>query len=109
MSDDIHLSDSPKDAILSGPAIYGVIWASVLLIPWCLCFLCFAVDSYSPWIKIFMLVSFIGYPSIVVTPILGIVSIVQIRKSKGHRYGMKLAIFDALIFPLIVLLILWTR
>lgn len=37
------------------------------------------------------------------TTILGMVAISQIRKSRGKLYGMPLAVFDALLFPLLLL------
>lgn len=40
------------------------------------------------------------------TTILGIVAIIQIRRAKGQRRGMALAIFDAVVFPATALLAL---
>ncbi len=37
------------------------------------------------------------------TTILGVVAIGQIKRSKGRLYGMPLAVFDALLFPLLLL------
>jgi len=37
------------------------------------------------------------------TTVLGIISIAQIRQSAGRLYGMALAVFDALLFPLLAL------
>ncbi|MGA2255934.1 MAG: hypothetical protein ABSG53_14915, partial [Thermoguttaceae bacterium] len=37
------------------------------------------------------------------TTILGVVAIGQIKHSKGRLYGMPLAVFDALVFPLLLL------
>ncbi len=37
------------------------------------------------------------------TTILGVVAIGQIKRSRGRLYGMPLAVFDALVFPLLLL------
>jgi hypothetical protein len=37
------------------------------------------------------------------TTILGLIAISQIRRSRGQLYGMPLAIFDTLVFPLLLL------
>ena len=49
------------------------------------------------------LLLFVGLPAILVTTILGWVAVSQIRRSAGKIYGMWLAVFDGLLFPLLVL------
>lgn len=53
-----------------------------------------------------------GFPGLIVpfvTTLLGVVAIGQIRRSDGKLYGMPLALFDALCFPLLLLdaVLLW--
>jgi tRNA A-37 threonylcarbamoyl transferase component Bud32 len=50
-----------------------------------------------------ILFALVGLATLFVTTILGIVSITHIRHSAGRLYGMGLALFDALLFPLLVL------
>jgi hypothetical protein len=45
----------------------------------------------------------VGMPAGFGTTILGIVSITNIRQSAGRLYGMGLALFDALLYPLLAL------
>jgi len=45
----------------------------------------------------------LGFSSVFGTTILGFVSISHIRNSAGRLYGMGLALFDALLFPLLAL------
>jgi hypothetical protein len=51
----------------------------------------------------------IGCTPVFGTTILGMVSITHIRQSAGHLYGMGLALFDSLLFPLLAIdgLIFW--
>ncbi len=60
-----------------------------------------------PWSGITMLaivgLGLVGLVAPIATTILGIVSISQIRRSCGRLYGMGLALFDALVFPLLAL------
>ena len=48
-------------------------------------------------------VGFIGIVAVIGTTILGVVAINQIRYSAGKLYGLPLAIFDALLFPMLLL------
>lgn len=43
----------------------------------------------------------LGFTAPFGTTILGVVAIGQIKRSKGRLYGMPLAVFNALVFPLI--------
>ncbi len=56
-----------------------------------------------------ILFGLVGLATVFGTTILGIVSITHIRHSAGRLYGMGLALFDALLFPLLVIdgLIIW--
>ncbi len=62
--------------------------------------------TVSPGILLILLLPLfvlLGVPPLFGTTILGIVSITHIRHSYGRLYGMGLALFDALLFPLILL------
>jgi hypothetical protein len=62
--------------------------------------------NVSPGILLILLLPLfvlLGVPPLFGTTILGIVSITHIRHSSGRLYGMGLALFDALLFPLILL------
>ena len=50
-----------------------------------------------------MMLVLLGVLAVFGTTILGIVSIIQIRHSEGRLYGMGLAFFDALLFPVLAL------
>jgi serine/threonine protein kinase len=50
-----------------------------------------------------ILFALVGLAALFVTTILGIVSITHIRQSAGRLYGMGLALFDALLFPVLAL------
>ena len=50
-----------------------------------------------------VIVSTLGFVAIFGTTILGWVAVSQIRRSEGKLYGMGVAMFDGLIFPLLVL------
>jgi len=58
--------------------------------------------TYGPPVEMVMMVVF-GVPAILGTTILGIVSVTHIRHSTGRLYGMGIALFDALFFPLLAL------
>jgi serine/threonine protein kinase len=54
-------------------------------------------------VLILPLFALLGVPPLFGTTILGMVSITKIRHSSGRLYGMGLALFDALLFPLLAL------
>ena len=58
-----------------------------------------------PMIGLMLMVPFLllGFSSVFGTTILGFVAISHIRHSAGRLYGMGLALFDALLYPLLVL------
>ena len=61
-----------------------------------------SLRAYGPPVEMVMMVVF-GVPAILGTTILGIVSVTHIRHSTGRLYGMGIALFDALFFPLLAL------
>ena len=98
----------PDQRRFSRAAIVGACWASLglLLLPVIAILLIpeFAEKSrnLTP-LRIMMMMAVLGVPAVFGTTILGIVSITNIRQSAGRLYGMGLAVFDALLFPLLAL------
>ena len=45
----------------------------------------------------------LGWAAPFATTVLGLLAIGQIQRSQGRRYGLSLALFDALLFPLLLL------
>lgn len=108
----------PKEVNVDQPrfsrmAIIGACWSplgllllpviAVLLIPglaaqWGLPNL----STSGPPVEMVMMLVF-GVPAVLGTTILGIVSVTHIRHSTGRLYGMGMALFDALFFPLLAL------
>lgn len=89
-------------------AIIGACWAPLFLVT----FLLYIMASKSgpgssgpPWIYVVpaMLLLALGMTAPFGTTLLGWIAAIQIRRSAGKLYGLGLAIFDALLFPLIVL------
>jgi len=101
--------DSNEFPRFSRTAMWGAMWAG-----WGLIGALFisggSMSRLQWWEKV---IAIIWTVSVVAAPIgatiLGGISISQIRRSAGRRYGMGLAVFDGLLFPLLVLdgLILW--
>ena len=97
----------------SRAAIVGACWAPLsifavvpLIMYWLAKESSPADASVSPGILLILLLPLfvlLGVPPLFGTTILGIVSITHIRHSSGRLYGMGLALFDALLFPLILL------
>jgi len=81
----------------SRAAIAGACWA-----PLALFLLVFFLLSF-PGTAGFICLGFLGLTAPFGTTILGLVSITLIRHSVGRLYGMSLALFDALLFPLLAL------
>ena len=50
-----------------------------------------------------MVVIPLGWSALIATPVLGWLALDQIRKSKRRLYGKSLAMFDMLVFPLLLL------
>jgi predicted Ser/Thr protein kinase len=103
-------SSTPR---LSRCALWGAIWA-----PFALCGLAVTVLMFPPregafadWIHGHPLgfavsvgaLTLIGVSAILGTSILGGVAVAKIRRSGGKLYGLRLALTDALLFPLLVL------
>jgi serine/threonine protein kinase len=93
----------------SGMAIIGAIWAAFFFIAAPLVLTVSAVPTgMNPYTTIWQtLLRFtllpLGISALFGTTILGCIAILQIRRSAGRIYGMALAVFDALLFPLLAL------
>ena len=112
-------SQIPVDSRLSRTALAGAIWAPMLLVGIIPFLLMFSVKSVavSPgmnaapgpgWFGIILMI--ISLPLVLLavtapvgTTICGCVALGQIRRSAGRLYGLGLALFDALVFPLLAL------
>ena len=103
----------------SRPAIVGacwmlafplmvVAWVSIMgehsnrhAVPW------YVFDPGGPlkwWVNLVVLILFpLGITAPLATTILGWISVTQIRRSAGKLYGLGLAVFDGLLFPLLAL------
>jgi serine/threonine protein kinase len=98
---------------LSRKALWGALWAPALFVASILFFTASAVprtSSGSPtfqpaiWLVLLMFaVAGVGFTAPFGTTILGCVAIGEIRRSAGRLYGLKLALADALFFPLFTL------
>jgi serine/threonine protein kinase len=101
------------NARFSKPAIIGAAWAPFFFVVFFLCFF-ISISVYVPtgtkppgpeWWQ--MLLAFTVLPLGVFAPFgttfLGIISLTQIRHSAGRLYGLGLALFDTLLFPLLAL------
>ena len=88
-------------------AIVGAMWAICLLLTGAsfACLKLFGLTSLTRAILMVCggLVSVIGFTAPLGTTILGWIAVSQIRRSTGKLYGMWLAVFDGLLFPLLVL------
>jgi hypothetical protein len=99
-------------ARFSRTAIAGAVWAPLFFIAFTTIFMARRVkiepDSQPPgpawWQYVLMLTLLAaGLVAPFGTTVLGIISIAQIRQSARRLYGMALAVFDALLFPLFAL------
>ena len=99
-------------ARLSRTALCGAVWAPCFLIVGMLFFMARPVAVHAgdvppgpQWWQIIL--SFTLLPLGVAAPfgttLLGGIAISQIRRSAGRLYGLRLAVFDALVYPLLVL------
>jgi len=117
-------ADVSSTALPLGPprfsrtAIVGALWAPVFLMCFFLMFHARQVrlaDVPPPgpaWWQYLLMCTLLplGLAAPFVTTILGIISISQIRRSAGRLYGLGLALFDALLFPLLALDgLIWKR
>ncbi len=109
-------SPRPAEPRLSRLALLGAIWAPLFFITALLYFLRMPVevrgtDSPPPdpewwqWALRFTLLP-LGVLAPFGTTLLGAVAIAQIKRSNGKLYGLRLAAADALLFPLLVVLLL---
>ena len=89
-------------------AIIGAAWAPFFFISFAILFMPFTVqgayDGPSP-LEIFLRFTLLplGLAAPFVTTILGWIAVSQIRRSAGKIYGLGLAVFDSLLFPLLAL------
>ena len=97
------------DARLSVLAIIGVAWASLFF----LMLILSAARGNSPplpevrppfWHALLdYVIQPLGWSAPIATTVLGLLAIGQIQKAEGAKYGLSLALFDALLFPLLLL------
>ena len=112
----------PSEPRLSRMAVAGAIWAPfavILVLTW----LAFGggqpdmkapqgyVPPSPPWWQVALMVALIppGFSAPFGTTILGSIALTQIRHSAARLYGLGLALFDALLYPIVVIdfLIWW--
>ena len=104
-----HIQRVPTTRRFSRAAIVGACWAPFAIIgaPFiALVVLAFQGDQRVPGVPELLVLLPFALPGIAApfgTTILGIVAITHIRQSAGRLYGMGLALFDALLFPLLAL------
>ncbi len=102
------------EARLSRTAVAGAIWAGVLLLALVPSFIVTKmVDSSSApsgpeWWQTLLAFTLLplGLTAPLGTTLLGWISVAQIRRSAGKLYGLGIAVFDGLLFPLLLLDIL---
>ena len=97
------------DAKLSVLAVAGVAWASLFF----LMLILFAMRGNVPplpearpplWHALLdYVIQPLGWSAPIATTVLGLLAIGQIQKSEGTKYGLSLALFDALLFPILLL------
>ncbi|MBC8126655.1 MAG: protein kinase [Gloeobacteraceae cyanobacterium ES-bin-144] len=103
---------------ISRTAVVGVCWAAFFVLATILWFFSSSSVTEDPpitrgiyWLGIVLglLILLPGVTSVFGTTILGWIAVAQIRRSAGKLYGMWLAVFDGLLFPLLLLagLIAW--
>ncbi len=97
------LPPTAPDARLSWCALAGAIWASYFFMAAALAYPILNYGVESLWLVLAVVAGLIGVAAPFVTTILGFVAIGQIRRSVGKLYGLPLAAFDALLFPLLLL------
>ena len=101
------------DARLSLLALLGAVWASLFFLMLVLSAVTIELPAGRPpptWLKALQYgLPPLGWSAPLATTVLGLIAVGQIQASRGTRYGLSLAVFDALVFPLLLLdaLILW--
>jgi hypothetical protein len=102
-----------RNARLSLLALVGALWGSLFFVMLALSSiqLTLAPDAADPaWRGLlnFTLLP-LGFTAPIATTVLGLLAIGRIQRSEGHLYGLSLALFDALLYPLMLLdiLIFW--
>lgn len=101
----------PVHSYFSRPAIFGVAWATFFFLDLSGFFIAanqIPGNTMTPRAGILLkflllLLGALGATAPFGTTILGCVSIAQIRRSAGTIYGLGMALFDALLFPLMIL------
>ncbi|MCW5553112.1 MAG: protein kinase [Verrucomicrobiae bacterium] len=106
-------SEAQQSPRFSRTAIVGALWAPLFLIVGVSSLAFWTVDTVTPsspppgpaWWQLVLGFTLLplGLTAPFGTTILGTVAISQIRHSRGRLYGLGLAVFDALFFPLLVL------
>lgn len=86
-------------ARLSATAIVGAIWAALFL-PAMFAAMILYDERYYGTAAVLL---FVGLTPILGTTVLGCVALSQIRHSAGRLFGLRLALFDALLFPLLAM------
>jgi hypothetical protein len=97
------------NATISTLALVGAVWASVFFAMVILLTIKINVQpgpgQAMPWWQ--TLLNFVlqplGWAAPIATTVLGLMAIGAIQKSDGAKYGLSLALFDALLFPLLLL------
>ena len=114
---DVSEVRSPKPEVercFSRTAIFGAVCVPLSVVPlvWFVWLVNKMTESATPmthntsWLNIlFSIVGFMGLVLIapLLTSVLGWVAVAQIRRSEGRLCGLKLALFDGLLFPLLLL------
>jgi hypothetical protein len=96
----------------SRTAIVGAIWAPFAFIAFVLMFAAHEVPAGTPAGPNYLLILTVGLLGLLApfgTTILGWTAVPQIRRSAGRLYGLALAVFDGLLFPLLAItgLVAW--
>jgi hypothetical protein len=101
------------DARLSLLALVGALWAPLFFVMLALSSvqLTLAPDAADPLWRTLLNFTLLplGFTAPIATTVLGLLAIGRIQRSGGHLYGLSLALFDALLYPLLLLdiLIFW--
>jgi hypothetical protein len=100
--------DTPRESArepafprLSGLAVAGAIWAALSLPAAIVSAI--VLQELASYSGLGVALLFVGLSGVFGTTILGLVSLSQIRHSAGRLYGLGLALFDALLYPLLIL------